>query len=217
VPYTFLDCARRWQLDAIRDSYPDLRLVPGKRDFIRLIGTLRFSAQPHGKEKIDDEYEIDILIPAEFPEELATVRETAGRISGSYVHRFTDGTLCLGSPTSLRLRISDHSPLLSYLEKCVIPTLYGHSYFERHGVLPFGELSHGMDGIREDLASLFGVDNEEAAVDFVRLTALRKRVANKRPCSCLSGKRLGRCHHRRVNMLRKRLLRRWFRRMLMPK
>jgi hypothetical protein len=213
VTGTFLDRATRWQLDIVREKYPGLRLAPSKGDLTRLTGVLRFSAQPHSREKIDDEYEVDILLPAKFPSELARVTETKGRIAVSYGHRNADGTLCLGSPTALRLRILDGSPLLSYIEKCIIPTLYGHSYFERHGVLPFGELKHGVAGLREDLAALFGVD-DEVAVDFVRLTALRKRVANKRPCGCGSGRRLGRCHNRRVNMLRRRLQRRWFRRML---
>jgi hypothetical protein len=47
--------------------------------------------------------------------------------------------------------------------------------------------------------------------EFVRLAALRRREANKHPCPCGSGRRLGRCHNRRVNHLRGRLGRSWFR------
>jgi len=214
VPPAFLDRLNRWHLDALREKYPDLRLAPGPQEHTRISGALRFSALARGKEAIEDEYEVEIAVPPRFPEELPAVRESAGQISSSYAHRNRDGTLCLGAPTALRLRISDRSPLLSFVEKCVIPTLYGHAYFERHGVLPFGELKHGSDGIRQDLAALFGVTDEGAGMEFVRLAALRKRVANKRPCACRSGKRLGRCHHRRVNALRNRLQRGWFRRML---
>lgn len=211
---TFLDRAARWQFDAVREKYPDLRLAPAKNGLTRIVGPIRFSAQPRRQERIDDEYEVEILIPGKFPNELAIVRETRNRIAASYAHRNGDGTLCLGSPTALRLRIVDGEPLLSYIEKCIIPTLYGHSFFERHGVLPFGELKHGVAGLREDLAALFGVDDDDAAVEFVRLAALRRRVANKQPCGCRSGRRLGRCYHRRVNLLRGRLRRQWFRRTL---
>lgn len=216
MPQASLDRLKRWHLDALREKYTGLRLAPTETGNTRIAGPIRFCAQPKGNEVIEDEYEVEILVPPRFPEELPAVRETAGRISSSYAHRNRDGTLCLGAPTALRLRISDRSPLLSFVEKCVIPTLYGQSYFERHGILPFGELKHGSDGIREDLAALFGVDDEDAAIEFAKLAALRKRVANKRPCACRSGKRLGRCHHRRVNMLRERLQRQWFRRMLKP-
>lgn len=214
MPDSFERRAKRFGLEELQKKYPDLRLAPSVKGEFRLRGTLRFSADARGKERIVDEYEIDCSIPALFPNELPTVRETGGRITAAYEHRFIDGTLCLGSPTSLRLRISDNAPLLTFIDRCVVPTLYGWSYFERHGALPFGELKHGADGIRQDLASLFGVETEEVAIDFVRLTSLRKRVANKRQCACRSGKRLGRCHHRGVNMLRKRLRRHWFRHIL---
>lgn len=208
---SFLERVAKWQFSSVRAAYPDLRLAPANDGLTRIVGPIRFSAQPRDLERIDDEYEIEILIPPKFPNHLPIVREINGRIAAAYTHRNRDTTLCLGSPTALRLRIVDGQPLLSYIERCIIPTLYGHSFFERHGVLPFGELKHGIAGIREDLAALFGVDNHELALDFVRLAALRKRVANKRPCGCRSGTRLGRCHHRRVNDLRRRLHRQWFR------
>ena len=50
----------------------------------------------------------------------------------------------------------------------------------------------------------------ESVGEFVRLTAMRKRHANKQACPCGSGRRLGRCHHRRINTLREQLGRRWF-------
>ena len=37
----------------------------------------------------------------------------------------------------------------------------------------------------------------------LQLVTVKKRVANKRPSPCGSGLRLGRCHHRYVNHLRR--------------
>ena len=67
---TFLNRAARWQLDAIREKHPDLRLASAKNRLTRLIGPIRFSAQPRGQEKIDDEYEVEILIPERSPTSL---------------------------------------------------------------------------------------------------------------------------------------------------
>jgi hypothetical protein len=92
--------------------------------------------------------------------------------------------------------------------------LYGHAYFEKHGVMPFSELRHGESGILQDLASLYGTSSNAAVVGFVRLTALSKRVANKAPCPCGSSRRLGRCHSRLTNYYRGRLGRGWFRMLL---
>lgn len=199
----------RWRLEELLLKYPGLRLTPENRGWVSLAGTLAFAAQALGRERIDDEYDVEIAVPEGFPVGIPSVRETANRIPSSF-HKLKDGALCLGSPTRLRLILFESPSLLRFVERCVIPYFYGHSYFERHGTLPFGELQHGESGIRQDFASLFGVDREDVVREFVRLTSLRKRHANKQPCPCGSRRRLGRCHHRRVNRLRDCLGRRWF-------
>lgn len=148
------------------------------------------------------------LTRCRFPERIPRVREMKGRIPPSF-HRFTDGSLCLGSPTRLRLARQGCPYIISFVEKCVVPYLYGYSYFEKYGGMPFGELSH-EEGIREDLAELFGV-NKDMVAGFVRLAAMKEGIANKQPCPCGSTLRLGKCHHTRINGLRKRLGRFWFR------
>ncbi len=199
----------RWRLEELLISYPGLRLTPGHGE-VRLAGLLTFAAAPPNKERIDDEYQIEVLIPGDFPAGIPSVRETGGRIAPAF-HKLNDGSLCLGSPTRLRLILIESPSLLRFVERCVIPYLYGHSYFERHGVMPFDELKHGERGIRQDMAALLGTDRQDRVAEFVSLAAMGKRDANKRSCPCASGRRLGRCHHRRVNALRARLGRRWFR------
>lgn len=117
----------------------------------------------------------------------------------------------MGSPTRLRLILAETPSLLSFVERCVIPYLYGYSIVESGGVLPFGELSHGTRGLRDDLAAMLGVDDDLVLLGFVRLLAKKKREANKLPCPCGSGMRLGRCHNRKLNTLREKLGRGGFR------
>jgi hypothetical protein len=199
----------QWQIDELLFSYPGLRVVPTTGGYVKITGALAFIREAPGKERIEDEYLVEITIPYAFPKCLLSVRETGRRIPRWY-HTLRDGTLCLGSPTRLRFIVSGSASVLRFVERCVVPYLYGYSYFERHKSLPFGELQHGISGLREDLASLFGVDDERSISSFVRLAAMRKRQANKHSCPCGSSRRLGRCHHRRVNELRARLSRRWF-------
>ncbi len=200
----------RWRLEELLLKYPGLRLTPATPGYVKLAGTLAFDAESPGKERIDDEYQIELSVPKGFPDRVPSVRETGGRIPSSY-HKLDDGALCLGSPTRLRLILSESPSILGFVERCIIPYLYGYSHFERHHTLPFGELKHGQAGIRQDLASLFGTDREDIVREFVRLTSMRKRHANKQPCPCGSHRRLGQCHHGRINMLRERLGRQWFR------
>ena len=200
----------RWRLEALLLKYPGLRLTPASSGYVTLAGALAFDAESSGKERIDDEYQLEISVPKGFPVCIPSVRETEGRIPSSF-HKLDDGALCLGSPTRLRLMLIESPSIICFVERCVIPYLYGYSYFEKHGTLHFGQLDHGEPGIRQDFASLFGIDRSDIVPQFVRLTSMKKRIANKQICPCGSQRRLGRCHHRRVSALRDRLGRHWFR------
>ena len=203
------DCLDRWQIDKLLDRYPELRVGPSNGKHVTIAGILSFRAEAPGKEVIEDEYDVRLSVPWSFPNDLPSVHESGRRIPPTF-HTLRDGSLCLGAPTRLRLLIGDSSSILRFVERCVIPYLYGYSYFTRHRELPFGELRHGVAGICQDLASVFGSDDECAIQEFVRLAAMRKRQANKHPCPCGTLRRLGQCHHRRINSVRKRLTRRWF-------
>jgi hypothetical protein len=199
-----------WRLAELLRLFPELSMEPVVNGWIRIAGVLTFSLQYQDLECIADSYTISLEIPEEFPRRLPMARETAGRIPKSF-HTDPNGTLCLGSPTRLQLALGVAPTLPRYVKKCVLPFLYSFSYFQRHGVLPFGQLDHGSNGIRHDYADLFGVTSEHAAQEMVRLASLRKRHANKHMCSCGTLFRVGRCHHGQINRLRSQLGRLWFR------
>lgn len=184
--------------------YPGLRLVPSGSMALRVEGTLTFSANGKKTEVIEDAYDVRIEAPANFPEQMAMAWETAGRIPPKY-HKLTNEALCLGSRVGLRLQMGGSRSLLRFVERCVIPYLYGYSYFVKHGAPPFGELEHGELGSVQDLASLLGVEDLNLAFSYCALAATKRRRANRQPCPCNSGRRLGRCHNRKVNALRHRV------------
>jgi hypothetical protein len=76
--------------------------------------------------------------------------------------------------------------------------------------MPFDELAHGVAGLLDDYRRILGFATDAACREALRLLALKRRIANKSPCPCGSGRRLGRCHNRRLNRLRERHGRRWF-------
>lgn len=198
-----------WAVQELLGRYPGLRLLPTVDTDLRIAGTLEFSAQAPGHEYITDQYEITMAVASSFPKSVPVVREVGGRVPKDF-HKMTLGELCLGSPTRLRLILSETSSLLSFVERCVVPYLYSYSLVEKGGTLPFGELSHGAKGLSDDLADLIGFDDDQTLYQFVRLLTLKKRQANKLPCPCESGIRVGRCHNRKLNTLRRKLGRYWF-------
>lgn len=195
---------------AVLDRYDGLRIVPSRGDDLRLVGTLAFSAVGPDQEAIDDEYFVEIVVASDFPERIPSVRERGGRIAPDF-HKLQGGALCLGAPTALRLKLSASPTLLTFVERILIPYLYGHSYFLKHGKMPFGELDHGDAGIRAELGAIFGARNGSQPEEFLRLSGLQKRRANRELCPCGSRIRLGRCHNRCVNNFRARMGRLWCR------
>lgn len=194
----------RSEIAELLARYPGLRLVPSGSTTLRVEGTLAFSASSKKTEVIEDGYDVRIEAPENFPEQMALAWETGGRIPPNY-HKLTNGALCLGSRVGLRLQMGGAPSLLRFVERCVIPYLYGYSYSLKHGPPPFGELAHGEFGSLQDLARLLGAKDLDLAFRYCVLAATTRRSANRQLCPCGSGRRLGRCHNRKVNALRKRV------------
>ena len=195
---------RRSEIAAVLTRYPELRLVPSASMALRVEGSLRFSASGKTTEVTEDSYDVRLDIPQGFPQPMALAWETGGRIPPNY-HKLDNGPLCLGSRVGQRLQMGRSSSVLRFIERCVIPYLYGYSYFVKHGAPPFGELEHGELGSLQDLAILLGVQDLSLALAYSLLAATKRQRANCRSCPCGSGRRLGRCHNRKVNALRKRV------------
>jgi hypothetical protein len=204
VPESVVERFRRSEIAELLARYPGLRLVPSGSMTLRVEGTLTFSASGKKTEVIDDGYDVRLEAPENFPDRMALAWETGGRIPPDY-HKLTNGALCLGSRVGLRLQMGGSLSLLRFVERCVIPYLYGYSYSVKHGAPPFGELAHGEVGSLQDLASLLGVEDLGLAARYCMLAITKRRRANRQLCPCGSGRRLGRCHNRRVNALRRRV------------
>ena len=196
-------------------SYPKMAIRPSVGEDLRLKGRFEFVAQ-HAKEgEIQGFFELEIIVPSAFPKALPSVTETGGKIphTGDFHVNQTDFTLCLGSPLSLLLKISQKPTLDGFAENCLVPYLFAISRkLMSGGPLPFGELAHGKDGILTDYAHLFGLKHVEKVKYILELLGMKKRRANKFPCPCGCRSRLGRCKFNlRLHKFRNLASRPWFR------
>jgi hypothetical protein len=194
---------RRSEIVELLARYDGLRLLPSFGTTTRIAGTLTFRAEGRAAPSIEDNYDVRLEVPHGFPEHMAFAWETGGRIPETF-HKLDNAALCLGSRVRLRLQMAGSPSVLRFVERCVIPYLYSYSHFSKTGVMPFGELHHGELGSLQDLASLLGMEMGPA-IPYCVLASMKRRRANKRPCPCDSGRRLGRCHNRKVNVLRHRV------------
>lgn len=201
-------------LDQFLLDYPGMAVVPSRQAGLELHGTLAFRATAANRPEITDRYELTILVPTAYPSALPKVIETGGRIPRDGHHHINpDDTLCLGSPLRLLLKVSRQPTLNGFAETCVVPYLYAISHkLKFGGPFVFDELDHGAPGALRDYIELFGVERPEQAQAAWLLLATKERRANKMPCPCGCGRRLGRCpFNNRLRRFRGLASRSWFR------
>lgn len=195
------------------NDYPEMSIAPSRGAITILKGLFSFSARPNGGIEINDSYYLKIDVPMAFPQKIPVVTELDGKIprDGSY-HINADSTLCLGSPMRLLQKISEKPSLVGFAEKCLVPYLYAISHKIRFkGDFAFNELAHGTQGIIDDYLNLFGLRNPKQVIKTLELLGKKRRIANKKPCPCECGLRLGKCKfHNKINKYRKMAYRSWF-------
>jgi hypothetical protein len=110
-------------------------------------------------------------------------------------------------------KLSRKPTLPGFAEMCLVPYLFAMSHTLRSGgPFAFDELQDGAKGILIDYADLFDLNTPEQARYALALLGIKKRRANKLPCPCACGKRLGRCKlNMRLRQFRQIASRIWFR------
>lgn len=188
------------------------RPVIGKEIVIK--GQFSFTAEYPKAGEISDSYNLIIEFPTSFPKDIPIVMESGKKIprNGSY-HVNGDGTLCLGSPLRLLVRISKAPTVNGFVEYCLVPFLFAASYKLRNGGrFLFDELDHDLPGMLADYKNMLGLKGPEQVCEALRLLGMKKRRANKRPCPCNCGIRLGKCRFNyRLREFRQLAGRPWFR------
>lgn len=107
--------------------------------------------------------------------------------------------------------------LTGFATRCLIPYLYAVSLkLDRGGEFAFGELPHGRRGEMVDYGDLLGLHTVNQVMKAIGYLGMKKRRANKLPCPCQCGRRLGVCAlNSRIRRLRQLVERAWFRQLLL--
>lgn len=201
-------------LERFLQQYPRMTLLPIVAHEVVLEGDFQFIATAGNHPEISDAYRLRMAVPEDFPSALPVIKELDNKIprNGDF-HVNPDGSLCLGSPLRLLLKVSKEPSLPGYASRCLVPYLYAISHKLRFGgKLPFQELAHGRPGEIQDYVELFGLQRPEQAEEAIRLLGLKKRIANKAPCPCACGRRVGMCaFNKKLAKMRELASRSWFR------
>lgn len=202
-----------FEIERFLKGYPGMVTKPCRDNSMVFRGKFSFCATPAAGPEICDSYELEIKVSESFPREIPTVREVGHRIPRDGKHHVNpDDSLCLGAPLRLRNKIAESPSLSGFAEKCLVPFLYAMSRkLQGGGEFAFSELAHGEEGVVDDYMDLFGLGSKEEVIRALELAGMKRRIANKQPCPCQCGKRLGVCDfHHKLNQIRGLAPRSWF-------
>ena len=207
---------RYWGSIGLEDflaAHPRIRIEEIDDTQLVLAGEYHLKAQLTGSQLIEKTYQLKLVCPREYPQKLPKVideEEFFPRCQD--YHTYDDGSFCLGSELKIKSLLRDRHSLSIFFEKIVDRFLYAVTHRIEYDNFPYGELAHGEQGLVDDYGEIFGVDGKLAVMRALQALGKRKREANKLPCPCACGLRLGRCDYRfALNGFRNIERRRWFR------
>lgn len=182
-----------------------MRVAPVSSDNIIIVGRVKIYHESEGYPVINQQLEISVNIPSDYPRNPPIFKELGGIIpnTGSF-HINPDETICLGSPFSLMVQLQDNNCFNNFFEKLFIPYAYACLLKINHKInFIFGELKHGSKGEIEELAELFKVVDDHQVLECLKALTLKKRIANKKLCPCGCLKKLTQCKtHNYLNSCR---------------
>ncbi|HAY22649.1 MAG TPA: hypothetical protein DCY27_10895 [Desulfobacterales bacterium] len=154
-------------------------------------GLLEFEASNEDI-KIQDSFQIRLLIPDDYNKTPPKAYETGGKIPKAF-HTYSDDSLCLATPVEIRRKFSETPTLIGFVESLLIPYLFSFSFWKEHGWMPYGELAHGPEGIIQYYLESFKVDSEIIVLKFLKLLAM-ENYRGHHECPCGSGSKIRNCH-----------------------
>lgn len=153
-----------------------------------------------------DRFSIEIELPRYDPDEIPILREVGGRIFRTADNHINgpSGDICLFVPDE-RWRIYPRgSTLLDFLNVPVRNYFIGYCLVEMGEPWPFGQRSHGADGIFEYYSELLCTDDRQVVMRYLECLS-SPTLKGHWDCPCGSHKRIRNCHQAKLNELRAKI------------
>lgn len=141
-------------------------------------------------EYIKDSFTIKIsFLDCEIPQ----VFELSRKLKPNYRHMYP-GTnrLCLATDLEQKIYLKSNS-LSEWLDEYVEKYFLSYIYYQRYGVFPFGEHTHGVEGLYEFLQERWKTQSIQEAKNIFEFVCTREYRGHFE-CPCGSGKKIRNCH-----------------------
>jgi len=189
------------ELEEFLINNPQFSLAPSNNKEYIIQGVLFLDVCDDLYGNIKDKFLIRIVIPKSFPNEIPTVYELGERFPKTIdFHTFSDLSLCLGSPLSLKKRVKENPTINGFITSCVVPYFYAISLkLQRDINFVFGELHHGIDGIVQDYLEVFGLKYINQAIHLLEILSQKTNRGNKKECPCGCNRIVTKCSlHKKI-------------------
>ena len=171
----------------LRTRYPTLNTFRNADGLVEIAGV--FIVRGTSGEELD-RYDVSIVLPLGFPNDLPVVREVGGRIPWHEDrHVEFDGKTCVMLPDDRWRCFPEGSSIIDFIDVPVANYFLSQSYFEEHGEWPLGEWGHGMVGVIEFYKWLIGTESDITMYRFLYVLS-KQSLKRHLDCPCGSGKKI---------------------------
>lgn len=186
----------------LRARYPTLHAFSNRAGLVEIAGA--FVVRGTSGEELD-RYEISIVLPPNFPQDLPLVREVGGRIPWQDDrHVEHDGKACVMFPDDRWRCFPDGSSIIDFIDVPVANYFLSQSYFEEHGEWPLGEWDHGWKGVFEYYRWLISTESDVTMHRFLYVLS-KQNLKPHMECPCASGKKIKDCCRPKIVDLRSKI------------
>jgi hypothetical protein len=153
-------------------DYPTFIIIDETKDKIILKGYLEFFLT-HKDIKIYKKILLKIKFYKNYPIFLPKIYDIENILLNNF-HKNPDGSLCLGTEIDIRRVLFKNNSLSEWIKKCVEPFIFSSVYFEKYGMLIFGEREHGVIGEINSFKDFFNFLNFNETYLFLKFIFCRK-------------------------------------------
>lgn len=150
------------------------------------------------EKELTDTFELKIHVPLDYPNNLPQIEEVSGKIPKDF--HMNGNYFCLEVPIAMHLYANKHS-IGEFISEFLDSFLSAFMWHKSYGFFPNGDRSHGSEGVYEQLAEYFKIDNPKEVISLLSLAKGYKYKRND-PCPCGCGKKYKACHLNKVEELK---------------
>lgn len=183
------------QLSELLQHYPGLKIISQENNEVVVSGNILVFIK-HPMFSLKKTYAVKIIIPLN-SDELPYVIDKDAYIAKSYHHYYSNGQLCLETDSAIRLRFVDGFNLVDWMTEYVETYFFSYEYYMRYNCFPFGERSHGLDGVLQTYLDMFKTKDPYVVLRIMDYISL-KPYRGHHDCPCGSNLKIRNCHRETI-------------------